>query len=63
LLTVDGGEKISASELDAHSEPELDYGKIYAFASFIALSLLPVMRLLRQKDIAHASSGSERGDA
>jgi type II secretory pathway pseudopilin PulG len=48
LLTVDGGEKIDEADLDAWTKPELDYGRCYAFGAFVALALLPGVRLFRK---------------
>jgi prepilin-type processing-associated H-X9-DG protein len=44
LLTAAGGEIVDESELHRVTLPQLDYGKIYALATFIALSLLPGVR-------------------
>ena len=43
LLTSNGGEKIDG-ELEDPTMPEIDYGKIYAFAAFMGLALLPGVR-------------------
>lgn len=49
LLTVDGGEPVDTAMLDRLLGPQLDYAKCYALASFVVLSLLPSVRLLRRK--------------
>jgi hypothetical protein len=60
LLTADGGEIIDDRAFDRASLPQLDYGKIYSLATFVALSLLPAGRLLRRrsKPIASCQSSS-----
>ncbi len=47
LLTIDGGETIDERELSRAIERQLDYGKCYAFAMFVALSVAPALRWFR----------------
>jgi prepilin-type processing-associated H-X9-DG protein len=49
LLTADGGELVDERELDRATLPQLDCGKIYALATFIALSLLPGVRWMKAR--------------
>lgn len=42
LLTVDGGEDIDTAVLQKSLQPQLDYPKIYGFALFTILALLPI---------------------
>lgn len=49
LLTADGGEIVNESEFDRASLPQLDFGRIYALTTFVALSLLPVWYLVRRR--------------
>jgi hypothetical protein len=48
LLTVDGGEKIDEREFKRLTQPQLDYSRCYAFATFVLLALLPLVRLGRR---------------
>jgi prepilin-type processing-associated H-X9-DG protein len=47
LLTVNGREQIDHAYLRSRSQPELNYPRCYAFAAFVALALLPLVRVLR----------------
>jgi hypothetical protein len=53
LLTIDGGEIIDLGVLDQSFQPELDYGKCYAFGLFVVLSLLPAMRVRRRRALGN----------
>jgi hypothetical protein len=46
LLTINGGEPIDMRELKRRASLQLDYAHCYAFAAFIALALLPLVRVL-----------------
>jgi prepilin-type processing-associated H-X9-DG protein len=48
LLTANGGEEIDLSALERVTTPVLDYAKCYAFAVFVALSLMPVGLAMRR---------------
>jgi hypothetical protein len=67
LLTADGGEPIDEREFNRVSLSQLDYGKIYAFATFVLLSLLPVYRLVkpsaRRRSEQHAATDPIANDA
>jgi hypothetical protein len=48
MLTANGGEAIDQGEIDRFLGPQADYGKVYAFVTFIALALVPgVVRVVR----------------
>jgi hypothetical protein len=48
LLTIDGGETIDNREFDRVTEPQLDFGKIYAHVMFAILAIVPAHRLWRR---------------
>ncbi|HEX6962624.1 MAG TPA: DUF1559 domain-containing protein [Lacipirellula sp.] len=58
LLTVDGGEAIDESALDVSRAAELDYGRCYAFAAFVALALAPGVRRYRKGATSEGSPAS-----
>jgi type II secretory pathway pseudopilin PulG len=48
LLTANGGEEISQWEINQLMLPQTDYGKVYAFVTFVVLALLPgVVRVVQ----------------
>jgi hypothetical protein len=61
LLTADGGEPLDAAAIDRLVNPQLDYGKCYAFSAFVLLALAPSVRLVRRwrapKSTADAAAG------
>jgi hypothetical protein len=48
LLTVDGGERVLETQLDEHTEPQLDWPKVYGLCVFVFLSLSPIAFLRRR---------------
>jgi hypothetical protein len=49
LLTVNGGEAIDNGDLKHRASLQLHYAHCYAFAAFIALALLPLVRVFRRR--------------
>ena len=59
LLTPNGGEVLSEHDLKVLWDREFDYSKIYAFAVFVILTLLPAARLIKKR---RAESSPEQPD-
>ncbi|QDT01535.1 DUF1559 family PulG-like putative transporter [Adhaeretor mobilis] len=49
LLTANGGEVIPPGTLDALTEPQLNYARIYSLSLFVLLALLPGLVLWRRR--------------